>query len=81
MFFKCFKAIAAVHLEAENLIWSIKTRLSHTSNNKRIDKHLKKLTQVFRPVACRIGPVSMKPFSVGNSMMILLNYYIMAVLW
>jgi len=78
MLFRCFKAMSLVGPEAENFMTALRRHLSRKSYNREL--HLKVLKSL-KSIALQIGPNFVSSMTVGNAMMVLLNYYIMAALW
>jgi len=79
MLFKCFKAMSTVSPLADELLSDLKRYFVHLDHKSR--QKYQKVLPTIRPIALKIGPNIVGPWTVGNAMMVLLNYYIMAALW
>jgi len=78
MLFKFYKSMAEVGVASQEFLTAIQIYLSRYLENRKV--HLK-VIKTYKPVALRIGPIFVQPGTVGNCMMVLMNYYIMAALW
>jgi hypothetical protein len=84
MLFKCFKAMSRIEPSSEEFLWNVRKYLASSPGRHEDDgstRILCKLLRMLKPVALKIGPHFVGPLTVGDAMMVLLNYYIMAALW
>lgn len=92
MLFKCFKGrlffILKLKLQLKFLTLAMSmvqpasaTFLNVFISTPQIPLYYRKLFKTMKPLALKIGPNVVKPLTVPNAIMVLLNYYIAAALW